>query len=397
MSNVFRFSLQTISHYQIPHTIDKWLNSLKLEEFRLLHLVYGECERKSRTEVELSTEEICQKTGIHRTNVAKTRNALVDYGLITVREDRRTYTYLIPDPNSGFPVPDKENIGTVSLESLSRETIEKYAKEILTNVFDTKLGIQARCPFHKDGTASLSLFTDKGVWKCRGCSETGNLYSLAKRLDGHPTMEKAVFAVNKRLRLIDASFRKLQTSRISPDIDYVFRDESSDELFRERRRYGLKQNTVLGRLDKDGVFRKGIDGIRNVLLNLDHICKADTVLLTEGCKDAVRIDSLRLEDSNGKQIAVTTNRSGAGAFTEEHADSLSGKRVIVCGDNDEPGITHVQDVVSKLGSRGIETRVIALPNGYKDPGDFLDRNQLWKFIQLDGMEWLGEVEIPVQI
>ena len=166
MSSVFRFSLQTISHYQIPHTIDKWLNSLKLEEFRLLHLVYGECERKSRTEVVLSTEEICQKTGIHRTNVAKTRSALIDYGLITVREDRRTYTYIIPDPNSGLPVPDKETIGTVSLENLSSETIEKYAREILTDVFDTKFGLQARCPFHNDGTASLSLFTDKGVWKC---------------------------------------------------------------------------------------------------------------------------------------------------------------------------------------------------------------------------------------
>ena len=86
---------------------------------------------------------------------------------------------------------------------------------------------------------------------------------------------------------------------MSPDIDYVFRDESGNELFRERRRYGLKQNTVaLGRLDEmTPCLRMGVDGIRNVLLNLDHtFCKAGARCYSrKRCKDAVRIDSLGLE------------------------------------------------------------------------------------------------------
>ena len=59
------------------------------------------------------------------------------------------------------------------------------------------------------------------------------------------------------------------------------------------------------------------------------------------------------------------NRSGAGAFREEHADSLSWQACdYLWRCTDEAGIAHVQDVMSKLGSRVIDTRVVTLPNGY---------------------------------
>ncbi len=40
----------------------------------------------------------------------------------------------------------------------------------------------ALCPFHADKDRSLSFSNEKGVWKCFGCNEKGDIITLIKRL-----------------------------------------------------------------------------------------------------------------------------------------------------------------------------------------------------------------------
>jgi hypothetical protein len=58
VSNIYRYALPGVRHFQLPHALDKWLNSISFEEIRLLLLIHSEAERTSLSEVELSTETI---------------------------------------------------------------------------------------------------------------------------------------------------------------------------------------------------------------------------------------------------------------------------------------------------------------------------------------------------
>ncbi len=53
-------------------------------------------------------------------------------------------------------------------------------------IFD-KYGIEYRgkmalCPFHADSNKSLSFSNDKGLWKCWGCGEKGDIITLIKKI-----------------------------------------------------------------------------------------------------------------------------------------------------------------------------------------------------------------------
>ena len=40
---------------------------------------------------------------------------------------------------------------------------------------------KGRCPFHEDGTPSLSVNREKGVYKCFGCGASGNVLGYVKQ------------------------------------------------------------------------------------------------------------------------------------------------------------------------------------------------------------------------
>jgi hypothetical protein len=413
MSNIYAFTYPQVTHFQIPHEIDRWLTSIKLEELRLLLLVHSKCEWSSRNEVTLSNDEICEQTGIHRSAIARARRALIDYGLLAVREHKRQYTYIVVNPVSGVPAPDRRTIGTVDLKNISSDVLSKYALFILENAFPVKDGVQGACPLpdHNDSTASLFICTveetsknkAKGVWSCHGCNESGNIYALAKIVaadKGEMITEIEAFRrVNKTLRKFDPAYTKRLKDRASNDIVYSFVDEDGVELFQEARLFGIKKKTVVRRMDphNPGRFTKGRGDVRNVLFNLPDILQADVVFIVEGPKDATNLNRFDLKDANGKKVAVTTNLSGAGNFTEEHADSLVGKKCILLGDTDTRGKEHMQDVKAKLDARGIVSKTVELPAHYSDVSDFLAANHEGRLIGLEGGEWLDAEDIAVEI
>jgi 5S rRNA maturation endonuclease (ribonuclease M5) len=411
MSNVYAFTYPPEKHYQVPRALDKWLTSIKFDELKLLLYVHSLCEHSSQNQVTLSNDEICQNVGLHRTVIARARQSLIDYKLLAVKLDKRKYTYFICT-SDGTPAPDRRTIGKVSLDKFSSEALASYAKYFLSKPFDVKGGVQATCPMpnHNDSTASLFFRTEKGsskkdekgLWVCRGCKADGSAYTLMKIVRAQEgkeiDMTKAFRLANIKLREFDPTHKKRLMERVSSNIESPYVDEDGLELYQVVRRFGLKNKTIIQHLNPlTGRYEKGMGGARNVLFNLPDVIQADVVFVVEGEPDAKNLDRFALKDDAGRKVAVTTNALGAGNFTDEHADSLVGKRCILLGDNDEPGVAHVRDVAAKLEARRIVSKTLVLPLRYKDVSDYLAENHVGSLVNLEGGEWLDSEGMPVEI
>jgi 5S rRNA maturation endonuclease (ribonuclease M5) len=114
---------------------------------------------------------------------------------------------------------------------------------------------------------------------------------------------------------------------------------------------------------KGGGWTWKLEGVRRVLYNLPAVAKADFVWVVEGEKDANAINAMRQ--------CATTNAGGAKKWEQQYTDALTGKDIILCGDNDEPGREHVALVQEALKNAARSIRVVTVPEPHKDISDFL--------------------------
>jgi 5S rRNA maturation endonuclease (ribonuclease M5) len=143
-------------------------------------------------------------------------------------------------------------------------------------------------------------------------------------------------------------------------------------------------------------YLRNTKGCANVLYLLPKVRDAGTVLVVEGEPDVHRVWQLNLRDADGDAIAVTTNANGAGKWKSEYSKQLSGKNVILCGDNDEDGkgLRHMQSVELAIKGSVKDVRHIVLPSEYRDISRFLETHTAKDVIALVGEDWL---ELPAQI
>jgi 5S rRNA maturation endonuclease (ribonuclease M5)/Arc/MetJ family transcription regulator len=106
-----------------------------------------------------------------------------------------------------------------------------------------------------------------------------------------------------------------------------------------------------------------MDGVQRVPYGLPQMLKVDEVWIVEGEKD---VDTLAAMD-----ITATTNSGGAGKWRNDYNEHFAGKHVIICGDNDQPGRDHVEQVASALHGKAKSVRVVKLPDTVKDISDYV--------------------------
>ena len=111
-------------------------------------------------------------------------------------------------------------------------------------------------------------------------------------------------------------------------------------------------------------------GVRPILYNLPRLEFANTVVITEGEKDADRVTSLKLRASNLGEIVATTS-GGSDTWSDKLAERLCGKRVIVIPDSDDAGLKYKEEIVASLEKRQIEFCVVTF-DGFKDVSEYLD-------------------------
>jgi len=226
------------------------------------------------------------------------------------------------------------------------------------------------CPFHEEKTPSFCVNETKGVFLCRGCGATGDVFSFIERLEGMPDFpstkkrvsELAGWALpHETLRVNGAGSGKGSSGRVVAS--YVYTDQRGTPQFRVVRMAEPKRFFQEHPSGKGWAKRRG--NARLVLYRLSAVIEGKEVWVVEGEKD--------VETAERLGFIATTNAGGSSQpWLESYTETLAGKRVIVCGDTDEPGRKHTDKVVAALSGRAAEVVKVDLPAPHKDLSDFVD-------------------------
>lgn len=139
-----------------------------------------------------------------------------------------------------------------------------------------------------------------------------------------------------------------------------YRDAEGKKTFRQRRPDGR------------GGWDWKTSGMEKPLYRLPDVLSAATegqvVFVVEGEKDVHAIEHAG--------YVATTNPGGAGGphqskWQDSYSKDLTGARVIVVADNDEPGLRHARAVLASLAAAGVTHRGKLPPSPYKDVAEFL--------------------------
>lgn len=181
------------------------------------------------------------------------------------------------------------------------------------------------CPFHEDTDPSLQINKDNVY--CHSCKESWDVFALVQKVKGVDFKEACQWLADL------AEIRSFENELLG---NWCYVDEEGNILFYEEKYTAPppKKKTTAYR-NAQGVSKKGcMDGVRRVLYRLPEVIQAQTVILTEGPKDADTIDRLG--------YCATTNSGGAGGWKSQvdgwGIDApLKGKEVYILMDKDDAG------------------------------------------------------------
>lgn len=223
------------------------------------------------------------------------------------------------------------------------------------------------CPFHDDATASMSVNTTLGLFKCHACPAAGNLFDLYMKVSGCD-FKTALHDLEGRAGIRTAA--KVKPRKVDT---FIYTDEHGKRLYIKERwepaRDGKRSKEFFfNHFDKQGKKQMGYKG-PHVLYRLHEIVKAEQIFILEGEKKADLLSSWGL--------AATCLDTGAESkWKVGYTPYLAGKDVVIVPDNDEAGEGYLQTIARALHGVARSVLVLRLP-GLPQKGDVLD----WKKIQ----------------
>lgn len=237
----------------------------------------------------------------------------------------------------------------------------------------------AKCPFHEDGSPSFSVNVSNQVWHCHSGCGGGSIVDLIAKFDGKSPKDvfaelandaaierfdpATPFKPSKRAQGPPAKQNALEGhSDAKPVIEriYSYQDSLGGEVYQVLR---MRPKTFRQRhKDANGAWKWSMDGVTRVLYRLPEITNAQEVWIVEGEKDADTLVAMGFES--------TCNVGGAGKWLDSYTETLAGKDVVICGDNDKAGQDHVRKVMESLAGKVASVRNVKLPSDYKDASDY---------------------------
>lgn len=204
------------------------------------------------------------------------------------------------------------------------------------------------CPAHEDRAPSLSISAGADGKVLLFCHAGCDFAAIVRALG---LEEGALFPPKDR-----------EGRRVVAE--YSYRDEAGTELF-QAVRFAPKDFRQRHR-DASGAWTWSLNGVRRVLYRLPELLEGvkagAAVFVVEGEKDVETIRALGL--------VATCNPMGAGKWRPEYAAPLTGARVVVIADKDEPGRKHAASVAASLRGKATSVSVVEVPTG-KDASDFI--------------------------
>jgi hypothetical protein len=244
----------------------------------------------------------------------------------------------------------------------------------------------AKCPFHADTQPSFAVDNDTGKYFCHGCAKGGDalhFYAKQKGLSTGPDFRQVLEGICKDFHIPTNSnpaskpleIVKPKQATGSPTKIYPYTDAGGCLIF-EVCRFANPKTFKQRRPRKVGEgYVWNLDGVDRVLYNLPSVVKSQEVWIVEGERDANNL--------NAMGFVATTPPGGAGKWQPSYTDTLAGKDVIICPDNDKVGSEHANRVVGELNGVAKSVKVLRLP-GLPPSGDVTD------FISEKGRERAAE-------
>ena len=229
----------------------------------------------------------------------------------------------------------------------------------------TQAGFMLTCPSHDDSPKTPSLHAcparDGGVLlRCfAGCGTPQVVAALGLTM-------KDLFATELAKPFVPPPAKPESKKTAGPEEKlviekiYSYEDVNGFELYQALR---MKPKSFRQRHKVDGEWKWNMDGVERVLYRLPKITASQTVWIFEGEKDVENMATLGFEG--------TCNVGGAGKWLDSYSETLAGKDVVLCGDNDDPGRNHVKLVFDSIAATAKTVKILKLPTSVKDASDYI--------------------------
>jgi len=235
------------------------------------------------------------------------------------------------------------------------------------------LGYMAKCCFHPDKTPSLSINTEKGVWKCHaGCGD-GGLIEFEMKFS---SCDKET-ALARIAEVIGEQHLNLGQQ---PEAIYPYTDGFGKLLFQVVRYPGKR--FMQRQPDGKGGWIWKTQNLKMVLYKLPEVMTSKNVIVVEGEKDA---DALATALAGQvKNVSVTTSPRGAGKWLDEFAVFTAGKQVLILPDNDKPGQEHASRIALSCFRYAQGVKIVNLPAlaEHGDVSDFLKTHPVTELLEI---------------
>jgi 5S rRNA maturation endonuclease (ribonuclease M5)/archaellum biogenesis ATPase FlaH len=225
--------------------------------------------------------------------------------------------------------------------------------------------LYAACPFHQDGKRpNFRVNADKGTWFCDVCGEGGGVVEFVAKTQAKSPKE--VFTEWAKEMGGDQPNLKQGDNGQSIVATYDYTDESGNLVFQVCRYHPKTFKQRRPDPDNPGQWLWNMQGVTRVLYNLPAVSLSESVVIVEGEKDANTLAGLG--------IVSTCNAGGAGKWLDGYTESIAGKDVVLCGDNDEPGREHVAKILNSIKDAVRSVRQISVPKQFKDITDWVEHD-----------------------
>jgi hypothetical protein len=383
------------SYFQVPHSVMLKDHYVELGGTALLVylVVLAMVNKTGRPSQTLTAETLAKRACVSMPTLDRALDELTGNASPLIRMAARELELLHPETGQTLPEVDAEGENLVFREArtgkrigmdelLSPRTFKRYYSQELRDIDPTVAQQDVHCPFHADSTPSMSINTETGEWFCHACDVGGGMVHFEMRLLEIEDKRHAWQSIGKKL---DVTLRGKKLGQ--PTSEHVWRDADEETLF-VIRRYAdgsaRPYHPVAGR--RKMKLGMGSAKGKRTLYNLPEVLAADTVIFVEGETKADPLTLLGLQDSSGKDVAITTS-GGANSWRSDLVELLRGKRVVLLPDADEVGSRYAEKIQASLDHAGIQHKIVYL-EGYKDVRRFLEQNPPQTLIKTLGVDWL---------
>lgn len=265
-------------------------------------------------------------------------------------------------------------------------------------------GWVSRCPAHDDTTPSMtiSLGDDERILVC--CQAGCTFESICEAtglspIDFFPPSEAMPKPTQDRTNPRPCTLEEMRSWKSTRAV-YDYQDENGKSLYVVRRHVDddgkktFRQYRAVG----GGRYAAKLLNTRRVLYRLPELIEAVSegrpVWVVEGEKDVETLRALGLD--------ATCNVGGAKKWPDNAARLFKSADVVVCEDNDEPGVEHARMVAASLAPVAASIRVLRLPNlpPHGDVSDWIanggTRDQLLQLVAGTTTREAGPSDAPVE-